>query len=126
MRRRPPRSTRTDTRFPYTTLFRSRAGTADAGCRAVKFLCPSFKRPDHLAERTVNHLSGQHFEQMAFESEIHSKFDKPAPFSNGPEAQVIVQIFERPIQIIQLQHIREEWEGRCRGKGACNTYKHGG
>src|SRR3546814_15854058 len=25
MRRRPPRSTRTDTLFPYTTLFRSRA-----------------------------------------------------------------------------------------------------
>src|SRR3546814_6393950 len=24
MRRRPPRSTRTDTRFPYTTLFRAR------------------------------------------------------------------------------------------------------
>src|SRR3546814_13441811 len=31
MKRRPPRSTRTDTRFPYTTLFRSRnAGWADA------------------------------------------------------------------------------------------------
>src|SRR3546814_15168748 len=28
MIRRPPRSTRTDTLFPYTTLFRSRAGTA--------------------------------------------------------------------------------------------------
>src|SRR3546814_13502420 len=26
MRRRPPRSTRTATRFPYTTLFRSHAG----------------------------------------------------------------------------------------------------
>src|SRR3546814_4627717 len=26
MRRRPPRSTRTDTRFPYTTLFRSSFG----------------------------------------------------------------------------------------------------
>src|SRR3546814_7752504 len=26
MRRRPPRSTRTDTLFPYTTLFRSRIG----------------------------------------------------------------------------------------------------
>src|SRR3546814_17866844 len=26
MRRRPPRSTRTDTLFPYTTLFRSKAG----------------------------------------------------------------------------------------------------
>src|SRR3546814_7671796 len=28
--RRPPRSTRTDTRFPYTTLFRSRNGTGGA------------------------------------------------------------------------------------------------
>src|SRR3546814_3969139 len=32
MLRRPPRSTRTDTLFPYTTLFRS-AGTAAAGGR---------------------------------------------------------------------------------------------
>src|SRR3546814_1175361 len=33
MIRRPPRSTRTDTLFPYTTLFRSRAGdpTYNAG-----------------------------------------------------------------------------------------------
>src|SRR3546814_18754680 len=29
MRRRPPRSTRTDTLFPYTTLFRSTTATAD-------------------------------------------------------------------------------------------------
>src|SRR3546814_8925184 len=31
MRRRPPRSTRTDTLFPYTTLFRSIAATKAAG-----------------------------------------------------------------------------------------------
>src|SRR3546814_10476014 len=31
MIRRPPRSTRTDTLFPYTTLFRSAAGAADGG-----------------------------------------------------------------------------------------------
>src|SRR3546814_12356881 len=41
MRRRPPRSTRTDTLFPYTTLFRAGhnvrigAHTAMAGCAAV-------------------------------------------------------------------------------------------
>src|SRR3546814_7588671 len=29
MKRRPPRSTRTDTRFPYTTLFRSAEITAE-------------------------------------------------------------------------------------------------
>src|SRR3546814_19700949 len=31
MIRRPPRSTRTDTLFPYTTLFRSKLNTAVAG-----------------------------------------------------------------------------------------------
>src|SRR3546814_2912720 len=31
MIRRPPRSTRTDTLFPYTTLFRSRIGCAENG-----------------------------------------------------------------------------------------------
>src|SRR3546814_2135616 len=34
MRRRPPRSTRTDTLFPYTTLFRS--GRADFAVESVK------------------------------------------------------------------------------------------
>src|SRR3546814_11471675 len=32
MIRRPPRSTRTDTLFPYTTLFRSRAQYVANGC----------------------------------------------------------------------------------------------
>src|SRR3546814_15723053 len=39
--RRPPRSTRTDTRFPYTTLFRSqhrRVGLAEG--RLAGLLCP--------------------------------------------------------------------------------------
>src|SRR3546814_9901396 len=34
MRRRPPRSTRTDTLFPYTTLFRSKPRPADPADRA--------------------------------------------------------------------------------------------
>src|SRR3546814_5771640 len=33
MIRRPPRSTRTDTLFPYTTLFRSQDRAAEAQCR---------------------------------------------------------------------------------------------
>src|SRR3546814_17053840 len=44
MRRRPPRSTRTDTLFPYTTLFRSRivralADKLDAFVAADEFQC---------------------------------------------------------------------------------------
>src|SRR3546814_11211560 len=40
MRRRPPRSTRTDTLFPYTTLFRSEVtpGTADKGTAIAAFM----------------------------------------------------------------------------------------
>src|SRR3546814_9877166 len=34
MKRRPPRSTRTDTLFPYTTLFRAADGDARAAVRA--------------------------------------------------------------------------------------------
>src|SRR3546814_11110223 len=37
MRRRPPRSTRTDTLFPYTTLFRSDAARIDHDAAGVTF-----------------------------------------------------------------------------------------
>src|SRR3546814_15137934 len=36
MIRRPPRSTRTDTLFPYTTLFRSRLRRIEGGAGAVR------------------------------------------------------------------------------------------
>src|SRR3546814_1921729 len=39
MIRRPPRSTRTDTRFPYTTLFRSPCGKSGGRCRNWSRAC---------------------------------------------------------------------------------------
>src|SRR3546814_2092983 len=55
MIRRPPRSTRTDTRFPYTTLFRSAHRRAAGRCDvdAVVVLAPTLRpigrqqRPPH-------------------------------------------------------------------------------
>src|SRR3546814_5725376 len=50
MIRRPPRSTRTDTLFPYTTLFRSAIGDGDeAGLQRLK-------RLDRLPERFLHRL----------------------------------------------------------------------
>src|SRR3546814_15375802 len=48
MIRRPPRSTRTDTLVPYTTLFRSLDGHRGGppGCREIAKLCP--RLPDDL------------------------------------------------------------------------------
>src|SRR3546814_2786843 len=52
MIRRPPRSTRTDTLFPYTTLFRSRAALR----------CRRSRRPDlhRRGSGAVGHLSRRH------------------------------------------------------------------
>src|SRR3546814_3747494 len=50
MKRRPPRSTRTDTRFPYTTLFRSRRQRSGLGplrrSAAGRNLLSSFRLED--------------------------------------------------------------------------------
>src|SRR3546814_5221748 len=38
MIRRPPRSTRTDTLFPYTTLFRSKSAAASSSCKIQPYV----------------------------------------------------------------------------------------
>src|SRR3546814_4254814 len=45
MIRRPPRSTRTDTLFPYTTLFRSRCGRRCARAIPPPCIDPAYPRP---------------------------------------------------------------------------------
>src|SRR3546814_9903159 len=67
MIRRPPRSTRTDTLFPYTTLFRSGTGneTCD-GSRDQNFALPALPHlTAHLVDQgngandvEIHHLSG--------------------------------------------------------------------
>src|SRR3546814_17040310 len=49
---RPPRSTRTDTLFPYTTLFRSRAFTSSIGIADFTAIPLSGLRGDNIAQRT--------------------------------------------------------------------------
>src|SRR3546814_17493499 len=49
MIRRPPRSTRTDTLFPYTTLFRSPASRRQGRRASTESLCRSCWREDQIA-----------------------------------------------------------------------------
>src|SRR3546814_18984254 len=51
MIRRPPRSTRTDTLFPYTTLFRS----ADLGGQRDPVFRNPAQCPDHLLRQQLRH-----------------------------------------------------------------------
>src|SRR3546814_1717301 len=62
MIRRPPRSTRTDTLFPYTTLFRSTARQVARRCADVRSECHSAgatpkrrsKRSSHWADSAIS------------------------------------------------------------------------
>src|SRR3546814_1486578 len=73
MRRRPPRSTRTDTLFPYTTLFRSPRleGLAGRRDRAVDLLGGGLRQlQDGLAGRGVEDDLG--LLRAGFRSEEHT------------------------------------------------------
>src|SRR3546814_7168350 len=60
MIRRPPRSTRTDTLFPYTTLFRSpgRHVFLSAGCRMRIALRTGRNRPDKTGRERPSGTAG--------------------------------------------------------------------
>src|SRR3546814_13914842 len=53
--RRPPRSTRTDTLFPYTTLFRSLGGPGGRGDVAAEIGCAPVADAQHLARTRERH-----------------------------------------------------------------------
>src|SRR3546814_13012143 len=85
MIRRPPRSTRTDTLFPYTTLFRSRREPTDIdGMKAIHVLrwvygVEHFRAVDLLGKRQLNQNAmygrvGVELTRpyMAFRSEEHT------------------------------------------------------
>src|SRR3546814_16124562 len=52
MIRRPPRSTRTDTLFPYTTLFRSRKRQREIAAGEIVHPAVAFGLADHRADMT--------------------------------------------------------------------------
>src|SRR3546814_5573538 len=65
MIRRPPRSTRTDTLFPYTTLFRSdRADGVRQGCRR--------QAPEQADGQSRDIAGGDHIDRGRLRSEEHT------------------------------------------------------
>src|SRR3546814_2936970 len=73
MIRRPPRSTRTDTLFPYTTLFRSPWRVDVEGDVAVRILGAEQEqlRADPVRDRVV-HLLAEHDDPLVLRSEEHT------------------------------------------------------
>src|SRR3546814_20687865 len=79
MIRRPPRSTRTDTLFPYTTLFRSREGERcpEQGSRRARRTRPASAgcRGGLLNDRLRVELFGRQAGELAITGTLHSPED---------------------------------------------------
>src|SRR3546814_14007614 len=70
MRRRPPRSTRTDTLFPYTTLFRSIGDDDEEDAFAQLYGPDEFKNADGSLRETIDW--NRRFDEVGL-TETHNK-----------------------------------------------------
>src|SRR3546814_8220215 len=93
MIRRPPRSTRTDTLFPFTTLFRSTGQGRRRRLRPMaavdqrRRLRRSAHAPDHRRRREVHGRDGREIRRD------HRRFDRPdRSEEHTPELQSLMRI----------------------------------
>src|SRR3546814_17510579 len=74
MIRRPPRSTRTDTLFPYTTLFRSRVGLAGEVRGPAEVTGDLLEQVARAAVKEIGYeQDGFHWDKMSVENYIHAQ-----------------------------------------------------
>src|SRR3546814_20174164 len=111
MIRRPPRSTRTDTLFPYTTLFRSRKG------RQVKVLGADIgfgytKATDGRQFQIFKSVVGEAAEIQFSESLLPGASTQPRHFIIGSEAYFIGELAEA--QRSEERRVGKECVSTCR------------
>src|SRR3546814_15479883 len=112
MIRRPPRSTRTDTRFPYTTLFRS--GRAEpVGRRPHGAPARARHRPDPRAWRRI---SGSRRQLLADDTAATAPADPETPVEDPPETgeATVARIAKRKKL---LRHLAIVESGNASGRG---------
>src|SRR3546814_4980994 len=88
MRRRPPSPTRTDTPFPYTTLFRS--------ALYHRLLLP-LEHEDHMPPNEKPQLSSSEIALIQYWVEDNANFEKPvAEFVNNGKITAIIKAMQQP------------------------------
>src|SRR3546814_6129778 len=90
MIRRPPRSTRTDTLFPYTTLFRSRDIAAMKS--AIRLLASDNARRIALARAGHDHIQKYNWTRSTDIPEAHLKGEASRSEEHTSELQSLMRI----------------------------------
>src|SRR3546814_4076213 len=102
MLRRPPRSTRTDTLFPYTTLFRSRRGGSASG---------SLQGPPYSAARARISTTRQF---LVLDSGAHSATRTKSPVLQAFSASWACSLVERRMYLPRSEEHTSELQSLMR------------
>src|SRR3546814_15267665 len=106
MIRRPPRSTRTDTLFPYTTLFRSRSANEECPPWAGQPLTAHWGVPDPVK------VEGTEAERaLAFGEAFRMLHNRIAAFAALPFATLDRMSLQKRLDLIALQRSEERRVG---------------
>src|SRR3546814_11876882 len=100
MTRRPPRSTRTDTLFPYTTLFRSTAKVS----RSSRDLGKTCSRQGHAMTPCVTHDSQRAYRETAQLIVLEVAFSDPGGTSGRGEPTKTYLIQDRKSTRLNSSH----------------------
>src|SRR3546814_17342278 len=115
MKRRPPSSTRTDTLFPYTTLFRS---DRDAVVAADEVDDPVVRTAEAVVDQDLVGLAGE----VAVGEE--QQFHRLAQFLLAQEERIGTAFYVSHVEIfVSYCVIGSRSEERRVGKGLCSTCK---
>src|SRR3546814_6500582 len=103
MRRRPPRSTRTDTLFPYTTLFRSGSPPRRGRRRHIQ---KAFKDEGELLEAEKERLTCADFRSEEHTSELQSLMRiSYAVFCLKKQDHLIINVTRQNHHLDSFQHL---------------------
>src|SRR3546814_12168741 len=107
MIRRPPRSTRTDTLFPYTTLFRSDRRWRQARVDAIRYL--DVHRRDHQAKINGRRLQEPVQPRLIVEREGHheQRIDEAHDHDDADERAIATASRPRPAGVEDVYAIHD-------------------
>src|SRR3546814_4975464 len=102
MIRRPPRSTRTDTLFPYTTLFRSPDGSAQPGCCSIR--CRSLRQCHGRSARPPS-PPARPSPALALHRDPAMRAMIPSGSCVGPPLPRCLHVYMLACPLVQLAHL---------------------
>src|SRR3546814_17785129 len=121
MRRRPPRSTRTDTLFPYTTLFRSKGVSLIIPEPAREIFIAKLEHADRLIAlaKIAEQMGGRSFGAVRFADQSLRTVQRAGEIIEFVKIIVAIENFSRMVRSnaegvgSEERRVGKEWGSKC-------------